>query len=144
MGSLLFCLVLQKLVSAIAEGKVCSSLLFHKWYIDDGLFAGPNQAVAHALYIIQELGYPLGLHINITKCELYSPCDLSLFPSDMKRSTSRHFEIHGAPFGNILFCGKFIAQKRAEALHLLKQLEEIGSVDPQVALLLLRLCGSLI
>ena len=142
MGSLLFCLVLQKLVSAIAEDKDCSSLLFHKWYIDDGVIAGPKQAVAHALSIIQDLGPPLGLHINIAKCELYSPCDLSLFPSDMKRFTSPHFEILGAPIGDIIFCGKFVAQKRAEARHLLTQLEEVGSVDPQVALLLLRLCGS--
>ena len=142
MGSLLFCLVLQKLVSAIAEDKDCSSLLFHKWYIDDSVIAGPKQAVAHALSIIQDLGPPLGLHINIAKCELYSPCDLSLFPSDMKRFTSPHIEILGAPIGDIIFCGKFVAQKRAEARHLLTQLEEVGSVDPQVALLLLRLCGS--
>eukprot|EP00731_Ephydatia_muelleri_P024463 Em0016g734a len=134
--------VLQKLVSAIAEDKDCSSLLFHKWYIDDGVIAGPKQAVAHALSIIQDLGPPLGLHINIAKCELYSPCDLRLFPSDMKRFTSPHFEILGAPIGDIIFCGKFVAQKRAEAQHLLTQLEKVGSVDPQVALLLLRLCGS--
>ena len=36
---------------------------------------------------------------------------------------------------------KFVAQKRAEALHLLKQLEDVDSIDSQVALLLLRLCG---
>eukprot|EP00731_Ephydatia_muelleri_P033521 Em0031g29a len=90
----------------------------------------------------EDLGPPLGLHINIAKCELYSPCDLRLFPSDMKRFTSPHFEILGAPIGDIIFCGKFVAQKRAEARHLLTQLEEVGSVDPQVALLLLRLCGS--
>ena len=86
-GSLLFCLVLQKIVSAIAT---CSSLLFRKWYIDDGVLAGPKQAVAHAPSIIQELGPPLaiGLHINNAKYELYSLYDLSLFPSDMKRSKS--------------------------------------------------------
>ena len=39
----------------------------------------------------------------------------------MKRSTSPHFEILAAPIGDV-------------ALHLLKQLEEVGSVDPQVAL----------
>ena len=111
MGSLLLCLVLQKLVSAIAEDKACSSLLFHKWYIDGGVFAGPKQAVAHALSIIQELGPPLGLYIIIAKCKLYSPCDLSLFPSDMKRSTSSHFEILGAPIGDVLFCGKFSVQR---------------------------------
>ena len=36
MSSLLFCLVLQKIVSTIALDKACTSLLFHKWYIDDG------------------------------------------------------------------------------------------------------------
>ena len=34
-----------------------------------------------------------------------------------------------------------LLQKRAEALHLLKQLEDVDSIDSQVALLLLRLCG---
>ena len=62
----------------------------------------------------------------------------------MKRSASPHFEILGAPLDDILFCGKCVAQKRAEALHLLKQLEEVDSVDPQVAVLLLKLCGSFI
>ena len=93
MGSFLFCLVLQKIASAIASDKAYSYLLFHRWYIDDGFIAGLKQAVAHALSIIQELGPPLGLHINNAKCELYSPCDLTLFPSDMKRSKSPHFEI---------------------------------------------------
>ena len=60
----------------------------------------------------------------------------------MKKSTSPHFEILGAPIGDIIFCSKFVAQKCAEALHLLKQLVEMGSTDPQVALLLLRLSGS--
>ena len=103
-----------------------------------------RQLHAQALSIIQELDPPLGLHINISKCELYSLCDLSHFPSDMKRSTSPHFEILGAPIGDVLFCGKFFAQRRAEALHLhvLKQLAEVGFVDPPVAALLLRLCGS--
>ena len=32
-----------------------------------------------------------------------------------------------------------LLQKRAEALHLLKQLEDVDSIDSQVALLLLRL-----
>ena len=78
LGPLLFCLVLQKIVSAIDSDKDCSSLLFHKWHIDDGVVAGPKQAVAHALSIIEELGPPLGLNVNTAKCELFSFCDLSL------------------------------------------------------------------
>ena len=49
MGSLLFCLVLQKLVSAIAEDKDCSSLLFHKWHIDDSVLLDPNKQL-HMLF----------------------------------------------------------------------------------------------
>ena len=53
----------------------------------------------------------------------------------MKRSNVPHLEIHGAPIGGLLFCAKIVAQKRAIALKLL------GSVDPQVALLLLHHFG---
>ena len=35
----------------------------------------------------------------------------------------------------------FFAHKRADASMLLEQLEDVGAVDPQVALLLLRQCG---
>ncbi|KAL5457675.1 hypothetical protein EMCRGX_G034960 [Ephydatia muelleri] len=58
LGPLLFCLVLQQVVSTIAEDAVCASLLFHKWYIDDGV-AGPIAAIARVLAIIQDCGPPL-------------------------------------------------------------------------------------
>ncbi|KAL5484316.1 hypothetical protein EMCRGX_G020790 [Ephydatia muelleri] len=65
-------LVLHKLVSAIATDEDTAKLLFHAWYLDDGVVAGPKQS----------------------------------------------------------------------ASQLLSQIEEVGSVDPQVALLLLRMCGA--
>ena len=142
LGHLLFCLVLQQVVSAIAEDADCASLLFHKWYIDDGVVAGPIAAIARVLAIIQDRGPPLGLYINIAKCELFSLSDRNLVPShadEMKRSNVPHFEILGGPIGDLVFCAKFVAQKQSEASKLLQQLE---AVDPQVALLLLRQCGS--
>ena len=142
LGPLLFCLVLQQIISAIAEDVDCESLLFHHWYIDDGVVAGPIAAIARVLAIIQESGPPLGLNINIAKCELFSSRDLSSFPEEMRRSNVPHFEILGAPIGDLVFCAKFVAQKQSEASKLLKELEAVGSIDPQVALLLLRQCGS--
>eukprot|EP00731_Ephydatia_muelleri_P013949 Em0007g1259a len=142
LGPLLFCLVLQQIISAIAEDVDCESLLFHHWYIDDGVVAGPVAAIARVLAIIQESGPPLGLNINIAKCELFSSRDLSSFPEEMRRSNVPHFEILGAPIGDLVFCAKFVAQKQSEASKLLKELEAVGSIDPQVALLLLRQCGS--
>ncbi|KAL5510402.1 hypothetical protein EMCRGX_G005940 [Ephydatia muelleri] len=53
-----------------------------------------------------------------------------------------HLEILGDPIGDAFFCAKVVSQKCAIASKLLSQLEEVGSVDPQVALLLLRQCGS--
>ena len=60
----------------------------------------------------------------------------------MRRLNVPHFEILGAPIGDLVFCAKFVAQKQSEASKLLKELEAVGSIDPQVALLLLRQCGS--
>ena len=59
----------------------------------------------------------------------------------MKRSSVPHLEILGAPIGDAFFCAKVVSQKCAIASKLLSQLEDVGSMDPQVALLLLRQCG---
>ena len=85
LGPLLFCLVLHQVVCATATDSECASLLFHRWYIDDGVVAGPITAVLRALSIIKDLGPPLGLHINLSKCELFSVNDLSRFPDEMKK-----------------------------------------------------------
>eukprot|EP00731_Ephydatia_muelleri_P005996 Em0003g244a len=126
-----WCYVLQQVVSTIAEDADCASLLFHKWYIDDGVVAGPIAAIARVLAIIQDHGPPLGLYINITKCELFSLSDLSTFPDEMKRSNVPHFEILGAPIGDLVFCARFVAQKQSEASKLLQQLEAVGSINPR-------------
>ena len=108
----------------------------HPYYFTNGILmmhgvvAGPIVAIARVLAIIQNRGPPLGLYINITKCELFSLSDLSTFPDEMKRSNVPHFEILGAPIGDLVFCAKFVAQKQSEASKLLQQLEAVGSIDP--------------
>ena len=42
--------------------------------------------------------------------------------------------------GDLDFCSSFISTKRMEARALLSKLEQVGVLDPQVALVLLRLC----
>ena len=93
------------------------------------------------LSIIKDLGPPTGLHINLSKCELFSINDLSRFPDEMKESNVPQLDILGAPIGDYLFCAKYIAQKRTDASKLLQQLAQVGSSDPHVAMLLLRQCG---
>ena len=40
-----------------------------------------------------------------------------------------------APIGDVIFCTKFLTQKRAKADWLLSQLPGVGSLDSQIALL---------
>ena len=122
--------------------KECSNLLFNRWHLDDGTLAGPTDAVKRAIQLIQQIGPPMGLRINATKCELISQGSLEGFPADMKRQHDPNVEILGAPIGDVIFCAKFLAQKRAKAVRLLSQVAEVGSIDPQIALLLLRQCAS--
>ena len=67
---------------------------------------------------------------------------MSVFSSQMKQSNMPHLEILGSPSGDTIFCANVVSQKCAQASQLLSQIEEVGSVDPQVALLLLRMCGA--
>ena len=83
LGPLLFSLVLNILVSAISSRDDCAGLKFHAWYLDDGALAGPRSTVSNILALLQELGPPLGLHVNIPKCEVFSQSSLDCFPSDI-------------------------------------------------------------
>ncbi|KAL5475099.1 hypothetical protein EMCRGX_G027154 [Ephydatia muelleri] len=123
LGPLLFCLVLHKMVTAIATDSICSQLSFHSWYMDDGVIAGSKQAALQALSIIKQLGPPLGLFINTSKCELFSKGGLTGFPDGMK-SNALNFEILGVPIGDPIFCAKSIAEKRANASKFLALLKE--------------------
>eukprot|EP00731_Ephydatia_muelleri_P019560 Em0012g385a len=106
--------------------------------------AGGNAdpAVNRALTLIQKMGPSLGLFVNVSKCELFGCGDLSSFPPEMKVSRVPNLVILGAPIGDLIFCAKFVAQKRADAAVLLSQLAEVGAEDPQVAFLLLRQCAA--
>eukprot|EP00731_Ephydatia_muelleri_P011585 Em0006g479a len=142
LGPLLFSLVLHKVVSYIAQDRECLPLLFNGWYLDDGVLLGHSQAVNLALTLIQKMGPSLGLFVNVSKCELFGCGDLSSFPPEMKVSRVPNLVILGAPIGDLIFCAKFVAQKRADAAVLLSQLAEVGAEDPQVAFLLLRQCAA--
>ena len=141
LGPLLFSLVLNVLVKTISEDKACSSNLFHAWYLDDGVLAGPRQSLCRCLSLLQVHGPALSLLVNVSKCEVFSHHNLDVFPSGMKASDKPNIVILGVAIGDLDFCSSFISTKRMEARALLSQLEQVGVLDPQVALVLLRLCG---
>ena len=69
------------LISSIHNDKSCTDLWLNVWFLDDGVLAGHPAFVSRALDIIQSDGPPLGFHVNLKKCELFSPSDMSLFPT---------------------------------------------------------------
>jgi hypothetical protein len=152
LGPLLFCLVLHVLVQRIS--KFCPGLLLHKWYLDDGSMAGSSEQVLRTLGIISRVGPRLGLNLNLSKCELFSPradnfgltfSDPSLgllsVPSDLcQRSTCPNFVLLGAPLGDKQFCEERVLTMRKANSRLLERLIELE--DPQISLHLLRSCAS--
>ena len=111
------------------------------WYMDDGALAGSRSSVMNVLALLQELGPPLGLHVNIRKCEVFSQSSLDIFPAGIKKSNNPNIEILGSPIRDADYCHQFISHKRSEAQNLLSKLADVGLVDPQVALTLLCMCG---
>eukprot|EP00731_Ephydatia_muelleri_P013707 Em0007g1017a len=97
---------LHKHVRSIAPDSESSELLFNLWYLDNGWL-------------------PLGLRIDTTKCELFSQCNLDGFPTNMKMAHEPNFEILGTPIEDVIFCIKFLAQKRAKAVKMLSQLSGV-------------------
>ena len=98
-----------------------------------GLLLAPLQP----LLVFSPLSKTVDHHWIITP--RVSLSDLSTFPDEMKQSNVLHCEILGAPIGDLVFCGKFVGP---EVVRGFQQLEAVGYINPQVALLLLRQCGS--
>ena len=138
LGPFMFALVLQKMVTTIHTDEACAGLLQNAWYLDDGSMAGESSSVLRALTIIQAQGPSLGFFVNLKKCELFSVSDLSSFPLSIQKSNQPNMEILGAPIGDAEFCRKFLSSKHQAALALLSTINDLGCIDPQVALALLR------
>ena len=142
LGPLLFSLVLQKLAASNDTDDECIDLLFHAWYLDDGVLAGNRLAVSRAFFLIQELGPALGFHINLGKCELFARRGNTLFPSAIPCSTLPNLVILGAPVGDYIHCSRVIAELCTQGKPLLQCLQEMAGNDLQVAVTLFRVAGS--
>eukprot|EP00731_Ephydatia_muelleri_P016164 Em0009g588a len=142
LGPMLFALVLHKLVTSIEVDDDCLHLILEAWYLDDGVLAGERSAVIRALHLIEELGPYLGLHINFSKCELFSRNGNSHFPPVVESSLLPNMDILGVPIGDFVHCSRFIAEKCATPKTLRKALVDVSAVDLHVAFSILRMCGS--
>ena len=151
LGPLLFALVLHKLVMKL-DAELGADLLLNVWFLDDGALCGPREVIIRALQIFMEDGPSLGLHLNLAKCELFSPQSFNVLTPDgvliseqsfppqiTKRSHIPNLVMLGAPIGDTKFCSAFVEEKRLEAQELLQLIPKLH--EPQVAVTLLRKCG---
>ncbi|KAL5499725.1 hypothetical protein EMCRGX_G011184 [Ephydatia muelleri] len=125
LGPLLFSLALHKLVSTIDADDECS-----------------RPAVLRAVHLLEELGPVLGIHINLTKCELFGRMGNTAFPPSVRSSLLPNLDILGTPIGDYLHCTRFICEKISQAKGLLSALVDVAAADLHVATSLLRICGS--
>ena len=75
--------------------------------------------------------------------EVFSQHGIDMFPLGMKKSDKPNVKILGIPIGYQDFCSSFISNKHLKVKILLSHLEEVGIINPQVALILLSLCGAM-
>ncbi|KAL5486630.1 hypothetical protein EMCRGX_G019137 [Ephydatia muelleri] len=77
-----------------------------------------------AITLLQSEGPALGIHINMSKCEVFSSHSLDLFPLGMISSEKPNLVILGAPIGNKEFCSSFVSKGLKNLAGLWSQLEE--------------------
>ena len=134
----LFCIGFQ----AVAR-KIDAALTLHKWYLDDGIMAGPKEEVKKAIECIKVMKVDHGVDMNWRKGVIIAKSNdvLAEFGEFENKSTDFKLEVLGAPIGDEEFCSAFVREVvdnvKTEIHDKLVQM-----ADPQVSTLMLRKCAS--
>ena len=134
LAPLLFSLVLRELTTKISN--TIPDLNLNMWYLDDGHLVGNSSSLLKCLELIKELGPPLGLHLNLSKCVVFGP-KKATFPQEIGLATEGLIVL-GAPVGDSNFVSKEVQVIVCKSASLISQSRDIQ--DPQMELLVLRCC----
>ena len=139
LGPLFFSLALAaRLEAPIAklheEGLV---LTLNGWYLDDGTIAGSEAAVARFVDLLLDLG-DVGLHLNLSKCELISTLPCTSIPPSVQRRSPTSWELLGTPLGSRSEVEKCIERLLPRIEARLKAVSELE--DTRAAYLITRYC----
>jgi hypothetical protein len=142
LGSLLFCLALHKIITSIKEDPISSELDINTWYIDDGTLIGSSEAVLRALEILSTEGPAIGVHVNLSKCELLalsSTSDLTDFPAQISREEGG-VELLGAFVGGIQELTDAYVNSRVDKIEeIVSKLDSLKNL--QAKYIILRQCA---
>ena len=143
LGPLFFALALQPVLVQLGN---IPGLYITFSYLADLVLAGKESAVAAGIALLKISSAPLGLRLNMSKCELVpaisggAGINWDLFDQNMPRKMDGCFKLLGAPIGTAEYC-QSLTNKRASKVQ--SSLDAIGELpDPQVALAWLRSCAS--
>ena len=138
LGPLLFSLVILQFIDAV---NLRDFVELNLWYLDDGTLVGKQSSLSSLLSLFATRGPEFGLHLNLTKCELFWPSGdfFPNLPTDIKRVTS--LELLGSPlWGDDIFFNDFLSSRMGKVALTQEKLSLLD--DPQVELHLLRSCLS--
>ena len=135
LGPLLFSLVLQKIINQIVEE--CPGLIVNSWYLDDGTLIGDADSINKVIEILQTNGPPLGLILNSSKCEIWSPTGHSLdcFPKEFIRIYDTGVELLGSCLGSREFAVKVILGRVQKIKKLVSLFADIDDAEIEYRLL---------
>jgi hypothetical protein len=140
LGPLLFALVMQPLVLRVK--RACPLIPLQAYYLDDGTLLGPPAQLAQALDIIGREGPALGLHLNLSKCEVWwptmPPSLATHFPAAVQLVAASGISLLGSPLGDAAFAEGLVGTRVQGITGTLQHLGRLD--DAQVELALLRSC----
>ena len=118
--------------------------MLNKWFIDDGVLAGPSSVVMKAWEWI-EAHFPAGgMDPNPSKCQLACTSKgqevLTVFPPSMERYPTPGNDLLGAAIGDEEHCESFMAIKVLKVKEATISLANLQNTH--VAVTLLRRCSS--
>ena len=119
-------------------------LQMNRWYLDDGILAGPLPTLGAALEILQVDGPQLGLFVSRSKCHLWTPkASVDPLPDIFQQDVQVHdplggMRVLGSPIGSNLWTRQWLLDFLAGFRQSLDRLEQLAS--PRPASHILRSC----
>jgi len=133
LGPLLFCVTVQPLLSSLQSPLTVG-------FMDDLTLGGPQSVVEQDVASVMEVGANLGLHLNISKCEVVHSADTNI-TSDTLKSFLPVKPAEASLLGAPLLAGQELdSALDARCLDLSRAIDRLSVIDSHDALILLRSC----